>query len=320
MYFPMMPYSDLYTLNLDWVVKAATEAKKATENIAAFAGVDAVANSTEQASVDLDIVDNHYRFTFGLPRGIAGAPGIPGRDGQDGRNGNQFIFGTSIDGHTDGVAFNAPASIQRTFYFGDIYINTNSGNAYHVTTAGTGADAKLLFLFNMKGQAAPVEQAKTRITFANLNRPADSGALAAGTSEGRIDFGTFNIPAHTVAYPIFWNESHWYYTTSGMWIGPRTGVTQHSYYVNSTDTAQDVPVSGFVLNISNASRTALDLGQMTFALIPEDSFELYTASETASQDAAAMERGDFETGDFETGTPGLSIGTMVQPTVDIGLS
>lgn len=314
--FPMMPYSDLYTLNLDWVIMVATEAKKATENIAAFAGVDAVAHSADAASVDLDIVDNHYRFTFGLPRGLPGAPGLPGADGQDGQNGNQFIFGTSIDGHTDGVAFNAPASIQRTFYFGDIYINTNSGNAYHVTTAGTGADAKLVFLFNMKGQSAPAEPTITKITFANLSRPDDSGAIAGGAREGRIDFGTFNIPAHTVAYPIFWNESHWYYTTSGMWIGPRTGVSQHSYYVNSTDSAQDVPISGFVLNISSASQTALDLGQMTFALIPEGSFQLYTKPETGSQEAAAAP----ESADFETGTPGLSIGTMVQPTVDFGLS
>lgn len=113
--FPFFPYSDMYTLNLDWVVKAATDAKKATENIAAFAGVDAVAHTADDASVDLDIVDNHYRFTFGLPRGLPGVPGLPGADGEDGRNGNQFIFGSLIDGHTDGVPFNAPASIQRTF-------------------------------------------------------------------------------------------------------------------------------------------------------------------------------------------------------------
>lgn len=309
--FPMMPYSDLYTLNLDWVIKVATEAKKATENIAAFAGVDAVAHSATEASVDLDIIDNHYRFTFGLPRGIQGAPGAPGQDGLDG---NVFLIGTLLDGHTDGEQFNAPAGMPFVNY-GDIYINEESGNAYTATMTGSGTTAKFRFLFNMKGQSAPAEPTITKITFANLNRPADSGTIAGGAREGRIDFGTVNIPAHTVAYPIFWNESHWYYTTSGMWIGPRTGVDQHSYYVNSTDTDQDVPVTGFVLNISNANQTALDLGQMTFALIPEDSFELHTKTETGSQDAAAMERGDFE-----TGTPGLSIGTMVQPTVDIGLS
>lgn len=304
--FPVFPYSDMYTLNLDWVIDKVRRAEQATKNIQAFADVDATATATGDPMVDLTIVDGHYRFEFGLPTGKTGPQGPEGPAGDDGDRGASLFVGTQLSGHHDGNPFAGPND-GKEYIHDDVYINKTTGELYRCSVGDTGTDSQWRYMYTLaiEGAQPTPTPSKQTITIVTLNRPANSGALAGGAREGRENFGTVNVPAHTVAVPVFWNQLHWYYATSGTRIGNQSDI-DYNYYVNDTDSAVDVDISGFVLNISSASQTTLDLGRMTFNLIPVSAFEYY-------EKPKQTESASFESAEFETGTPPLSIGTMVQP-------
>lgn len=87
---------------------------------------------------------------FKGPQGEQGIPGIQGEQGERGNRGSRWTEGTAITGtSTTPTVFNGTGISDSLAE--DMYLNTDTGNAYRCTTGGEATVAKWVYACNLKG-------------------------------------------------------------------------------------------------------------------------------------------------------------------------
>lgn len=87
---------------------------------------------------------------FKGPQGEQGIPGIQGEQGERGNRGSRWTEGTAITGtSTTPTVFNGTGISDALAE--DMYLNTDTGNAYRCTTGGVATVAKWVYACNLKG-------------------------------------------------------------------------------------------------------------------------------------------------------------------------
>lgn len=87
---------------------------------------------------------------FKGPQGEQGIPGIQGEQGERGNRGSRWTEGIAITGtSTTPTVFNGTGISDSLAE--DMYLNTDTGNAYRCTTGGEATVAKWVYACNLKG-------------------------------------------------------------------------------------------------------------------------------------------------------------------------
>lgn len=87
---------------------------------------------------------------FKGPQGEQGIPGIQGEQGERGNRGSRWTEGTAITGTSTTPTVFSGTGISDVLAE-DMYLNTDTGNAYRCTTGGVATVAKWVYACNLKG-------------------------------------------------------------------------------------------------------------------------------------------------------------------------
>lgn len=87
---------------------------------------------------------------FKGPQGEQGIPGIQGEQGERGNRGSRWTEGTAITGTSTTPTVFSGTGISDALAE-DMYLNTDTGNAYRCTTGGVATVAKWVYACNLKG-------------------------------------------------------------------------------------------------------------------------------------------------------------------------
>lgn len=87
---------------------------------------------------------------FKGPQGEQGIPGIQGEQGERGNRGSRWTEGTAITGTSTTPTVFSGTGISDALAE-DMYLNTDTGNAYRCTTGGVATVAKWVYTCNLKG-------------------------------------------------------------------------------------------------------------------------------------------------------------------------
>lgn len=87
---------------------------------------------------------------FKGPQGKQGIPGPQGNQGERGNRGSRWTEGTAITGTSTTPTVFSGTGISDAFAE-DMYLNTDTGNAYRCTTGGEATVAKWVYACNLKG-------------------------------------------------------------------------------------------------------------------------------------------------------------------------
>lgn len=282
---PFMPYSDLYTLNLDWLLK------KAGEYDQLFKGIKATATDGETTGVAVSVgPDGGYQFDFTIKTdGVspvettviihktvtATAPALA-----------QLEY-SKIKTETEAGKLPIVQDENYNFYFPALGIHQEPGKLTYARLDDQDTK-KIVFLVlnisdsvpgwkrheNVYATQEDVAQAVipahaindiSVITTPALNRPSDSGNLTAFSNTDLMDVGSVSIPAHTTAFMLGFRQ------TSAVpyayaWAFSDTNIS----YENSTDNPVTVGIRCKAFNNSNQTVSSLGLGKIVLLLVKND--------------------------------------------------
>lgn len=222
------PYSDSYTLNLDWMLAKLKESEEFIKSVQKLRNISAVAHDGDEVGVTVeDNPDtNGYLLDFTIPKGVDGTPG------------SRIMFGHDVYGSiADPLIFPVEANVY------DVYINTLTygdyfGNMYMCIGHNPAGETIWEYKLNITGDALDVSGFVQSVN-------GKSGDNIALTGED-----IYLIP--TVAGVDDDDSST---TVTDAIDSVRTNLTSHNTRIN-TNTTDISSINNRVITLENASAAA----------------------------------------------------------------